>query len=85
MTPSSTTPEMDRIMRFLLVDGDSHHEFFQAHSMYPYDKGCKWGKFPIFTPNGGGLMGRLCTSEGVSGRGSSPDVIFAVDAVGHVP
>ncbi|EST21349.1 hypothetical protein M878_37645 [Streptomyces roseochromogenus subsp. oscitans DS 12.976] len=32
------TPETERIISGLLVSkvGDSHHEFFQDHRMYPY-------------------------------------------------
>ncbi|GLW45890.1 hypothetical protein Stsp02_15520 [Streptomyces sp. NBRC 14336] len=57
--PSRTTPEMERIIWDLLVRGDSHHEYFQAHRMYPYDKRCKRMKFGGFPPLGGAVAVRM--------------------------
>src|SRR3954470_319234 len=49
----------------LLVRGDSHHEYFQDHSMYPYDKRCKWLNFLGFH-----LVGRVMVilTSGTSGH-----------------
>ncbi|EFE73143.1 predicted protein [Streptomyces filamentosus NRRL 15998] len=46
---SRTTPEMERIMSgSLLVEGDSHHESFQDHGKYLYDKRCNRVNIPRF-------------------------------------